>query len=73
MLLSAYGAAVMLALRLPDLFCTPVMAGGHAVLALALDAKARALQHAARRRGSGPGSAHCVTASRAASRQSIHP
>ena len=68
MLLSAYGAAVMLALRLPDLFCTPVMAGGHAVLALALVVKARAP-----RRGGGPGTAHCITGSGAASHQSINP
>jgi hypothetical protein len=41
MLLSAYATAIVLAFRLPGVFCVPVMAGGHAVLALALVAKAR--------------------------------
>ena len=36
MLFCAYATAIGLALRLPELFCVPVMAGGHAVLAFAL-------------------------------------
>ena len=42
MLLCAYATAIGLALRLPELFCVPVMAGGHAVLACALVLKVRA-------------------------------
>ncbi len=42
MLLASYGTAIALALRMPGLFNAPVMAGGHAVLALLLVVKARA-------------------------------
>ena len=41
MLLASYGTAIVLALRLPGVFCAPVMVGGHAVLAVALLLKAR--------------------------------
>ena len=41
MLLSSYAAAILLALRLPGVFNVPIMAGGHAVLALGLVLKVR--------------------------------
>lgn len=41
MLLASYATAIVLALRLPGVFCAPVMVGGHAVLAAALLLKAR--------------------------------
>jgi hypothetical protein len=41
MLLASYATAIVLALRLPGVFCAPVMVGGHAVLAAALLLKVR--------------------------------
>ncbi len=41
MLLAAYATAISLAVRMPGVFCAPVMIGGHAVLALALVAQVR--------------------------------
>ena len=43
MLLSSYAAAILLALRLPGMFNVPIMAGGHAVLALGLVLKVCAM------------------------------
>lgn len=43
MLLASYGTAIALAVRMPGAFNTPVMAGGHAVLALALVFKVRSV------------------------------
>lgn len=41
MLLASYATAIVIALRLPGVFCAPVMVGGHAVLAAALLLKVR--------------------------------
>ena len=41
MLLASYVTAIVLALRLPSMFYTPVMVGGHCVLAVALLMKVR--------------------------------